>query len=63
MKAGLKRLIKSMDKGKVDMDQFLEDTRVVAAESPDIADVFASMIGAEFKAIKQKRVRGKPLCF
>ena len=62
MKPGLKRLMKSMDGGKVDMDQFLEDTRVIAAESPEMADIFSRMIEGELKLIEQaKRPRKKTI--
>lgn len=58
MKPGLKRLMKSMDEGKVDTDQFLEDTRAIAAESPEMADIFSRMIKAELDVIKQQKEAG-----
>ena len=47
--------MKSMDEGEVGMDQFLEDTRVIAAESPEMADIFSRMIEAELNIIKQEK--------
>lgn len=58
MKPGLKRLMKSMDEGEVDTDQFLEDMRATAAESPEMADIFARMIEAELEVIRQEKEAG-----
>ena len=53
--------MKSMDEGKVNTDQFLEDTRAIAAESPEMAHIFARMIEAELKVLKdsQSKLSGR----
>jgi hypothetical protein len=55
MKPGYQRLKKRMDEGEFDANEFIEDTRAIAAESPEMADIFARMIEAELKAIQQTK--------
>jgi hypothetical protein len=53
MKPGHQRLKKRMDEGGFDANEFIEDTRAIAAESPEMADIFARMIKGELGIIRQ----------
>jgi hypothetical protein len=55
MKPGYQRLKKRIDEGGFDANEFIEDTRAIAAESPEMADIFTRMIKAELEAIKQAK--------
>lgn len=55
MKPGLRRFMKNMDEDKFDVDEFIEDTRAIAAESPEMADIFKRMIKAELEVIKKSK--------
>lgn len=58
MKPGYKRLKKRMDEGGFDAKEFIEDTRAIAAESPEMADIFSRMIEAELDLIKKQKEAG-----
>ncbi len=55
MKPGYQRLKKRMDEGGFDANEFIEDARAIAAQSPEMAGIFARMIEAELEAIKQAK--------
>jgi len=55
MKPGYQRLKKHMDEGIFDANEFIEDTRAIASESLEMADIFSRMIEAELKEIKQQK--------
>jgi hypothetical protein len=59
MKPGYKRLTKYMDESRFDADEFIEDTRAIAAQSSEMADIFLRMIEAELNVIKQQKDRNR----
>lgn len=55
MKPGLQRLSKRIDSKDYTMDEFLEDTRIMASESPEMADILKRMIQGELDLIEQAK--------